>query len=130
MQVSLRDRWIALPLSVNCAKCLLRDPSMVARSIDWCANDRFIVRAEQSMDSANRSTARNIYIVYLFVCSIAVNKQYIFKKYTINLLHENHHHAALSSKLYTRNPMNFISVLYQLYYWQCFARLGLRTCEQ
>ena len=59
MQVSLRDRWIALPLSVNCAKCLLRDPSVVARSIDWCANDRFIVRAEQSMDSANRSTARN-----------------------------------------------------------------------
>ena len=33
---------------------------MVARSIDWCANDRSIVRAEQSMDSANRSTAHNI----------------------------------------------------------------------
>ena len=38
---------------------LLRDPSVVARSIGWCANDRSIVRAEQSMDSANRSTARN-----------------------------------------------------------------------
>ena len=60
MQVSLRDQWIALPLSVNCAKCLLRDLLVVARSIDWCANDRSIVRAEQSMDSANRSTARNI----------------------------------------------------------------------
>ena len=60
MQVSLRDRWIALPLSVNCAKCLLRDPSVVARSIDWCANHRSIVRAEQSMDSANLSTARNM----------------------------------------------------------------------
>ena len=59
MQVSLRDRWIALPLSVNCAKCLLRDPSVVARSIDWCANHRSIVRAEQSIDSANLSTARN-----------------------------------------------------------------------
>ena len=41
-------------------KMLLRDPLVVARSIDWCANDRSIVRAEQSMDSANRSTARNI----------------------------------------------------------------------
>ena len=50
-----------ISLSVNCAKCLLRDPSVVARSIDWCANDRSIVRAEQSMDSANRSTARNIW---------------------------------------------------------------------
>ena len=59
MQVLLRDRWIALPLSANCAKCLLRDPSVVARLIDWCGSDRSIVHAEQSMDSANRSTARN-----------------------------------------------------------------------
>ena len=49
-----------ISLSVNCTKCLLRDPSVVARSIDWYANDRSIVRAEQSMDSANRSTARNM----------------------------------------------------------------------
>ena len=56
-----------ISLSVNCAKCLLRDPSMVARSIDWCANDRSIVRAEQSMDSANRSTARNKTIQILFL---------------------------------------------------------------
>ena len=30
-----------------------------AIDIDWCANHRSIVRAEQSMDSANLSTARN-----------------------------------------------------------------------
>ena len=42
--------------------CCMCDPPVVARSIDWCANDRSLVRAEQSMDSANRSTARNKYM--------------------------------------------------------------------
>jgi len=40
-----------------------RDPSMAARSIDACANSRSVDGAAPSVDSANRSIARNIHIV-------------------------------------------------------------------
>jgi len=39
-----------------------RDPSMVARSIDACANNRSIDGPARSIDSADRSIARNIYM--------------------------------------------------------------------
>ena len=49
MQVSLRDQWIALPLSVNCAKCLLRDLLVVARSIDllFAQSNRWIAQIDR-----------------------------------------------------------------------------------